>query len=49
LQGGKDAISLQVAQQYVEAFGNIAKEGNTLLLPANATDPASMIAQVWLW
>lgn len=43
--GGKDAVALQIAQQYVEAFGQIAKEGNTILLPANASDPASMVAQ----
>lgn len=29
----------------MEAFGRIAKKGNTILLPANANDPASMVAQ----
>ena len=38
-------MSLQVAQQYVEAFGKLAKEGTTLLLPANPADPAAMVAQ----
>lgn len=45
-QGGRDAVALQVAQQYVEAFANIAKETNTVLLPSNMSDPASMITQV---
>jgi len=44
-QGGKDAVALRVAEKYVEAFGNIAKEGNTILLPANASDAGSMTAQ----
>ena len=32
--------------QYVDAFRQLAKKTNTVLLPANAGDPASMIAQV---
>ncbi len=43
--GGEKAVSLQIAEQYVKAFGNIAKEGNTILLPANAGDAGSMVAQ----
>lgn len=43
--GGSEAISLRVAEQYIAAFGNLAKEGTTLLLPANASDPSSMVAQ----
>jgi len=41
-----DALSLQlrIAEQYVEAFGQIAKEGNTVLIPANAADAGGMIA-----
>lgn len=42
--GGKDAVALQIAEKYVDAFGNIAKESTTVLLPANANDPSSMIA-----
>jgi regulator of protease activity HflC (stomatin/prohibitin superfamily) len=42
--GGKEAVALQVAEKYVEAFGNIAKEGTTVLLPANTNDPSSMVA-----
>ena len=38
-------MRLSVAEQYVAAFGNIAKEGNTVLLPSHAADPASMVAQ----
>ncbi|KAJ7557264.1 hypothetical protein O6H91_05G119500 [Diphasiastrum complanatum] len=43
--GGPEAASLRIAEQYLQAFGNIAKEGTTMLLPSNAADPASMMAQ----
>jgi regulator of protease activity HflC (stomatin/prohibitin superfamily) len=43
--GGQDAVSLQVAEQYVEAFGNLAKESNTILLPSNLESPSSVVAQ----
>ena len=41
---GMQAVNLQVAEKYVEAFGKIAKEGNMLLLPANLADMGSMVA-----
>ena len=43
--GGKEAVGLRIAEQYVEAFGNIAKKGNTMLLPSTVSEPSSMIAQ----
>ena len=43
--GGQDAVSLKVAQQYVEAFGKLAKDSNTILLPADLSSPSSVIAQ----
>ncbi|KAF3658688.1 Stomatin-like protein 2, mitochondrial [Capsicum annuum] len=43
--GGAEAASLRIAEQYIQAFSNIAKEGTTLLLPTSAADPASMMAQ----
>jgi regulator of protease activity HflC (stomatin/prohibitin superfamily) len=42
--GGLEAVQLRVAEQYVERFGELAKEGNTLILPANLSDLGSMIA-----
>lgn len=42
--GGVQAVNLQVAEKYVEAFGELAKENNTMILPANLTDPASLVA-----
>ena len=42
--GGMEAVNLKVAERYVEAFGNVAKQGNTLILPANLADVGGMIA-----
>ncbi|KAL3153774.1 hypothetical protein ABBQ32_013362 [Trebouxia sp. C0010 RCD-2024] len=43
--GGNEAASMRIAEQYLTAFGGIAKAGTTLLLPASSNDPASMVAQ----
>ncbi|CAN7408525.1 SPFH domain-containing protein [Caballeronia sp. 15715] len=42
--GGMEAVNLKVAEQYVTAFGNIAKQGNTLIVPGNLSEMSSMIA-----
>jgi regulator of protease activity HflC (stomatin/prohibitin superfamily) len=42
--GGQEAMQLRVAEAYVEQFGNLAKAGNTLVVPANLSDVASMIS-----
>jgi regulator of protease activity HflC (stomatin/prohibitin superfamily) len=42
--GGTQAVNLKIAEQYVGAFGNIAKQGNTLIVPGNLSDMSSMIA-----
>jgi regulator of protease activity HflC (stomatin/prohibitin superfamily) len=43
-QGGSEAVNLKVAEQYVSAFANLAKQGNTLIVPANLSDMSTMIA-----
>ncbi|AKJ68201.1 hypothetical protein PATSB16_21670 [Pandoraea thiooxydans] len=43
-QGGMDAVNLKVAEQYVGAFGNLAKTGNTLIVPGNLSDISGMVA-----
>ncbi len=43
--GGAEAVSLKIAEQYVSAFGELAKESTTILLPMNAGDAGSMVAQ----
>ena len=42
--GGIEAVNLRVADRYVDAFGNLAKTGNTLIVPANLADVSSLIA-----
>jgi regulator of protease activity HflC (stomatin/prohibitin superfamily) len=42
-KGGMDAANLKVAQEYVAAFSELAKQSNTLIVPANAADVASLI------
>ena len=42
-QGGMAAMNLKVAEQYVSAFANLAKQGNTLIVPSNVADIATLI------
>ncbi len=42
--GGIEAMQLRIAEDYVSQFGNLAKAANTLIVPANLSDVASMIA-----
>ena len=43
-EGGQQAANLKVAEKYIEQFGHLAKAGNTLIIPANLADVASMIS-----
>jgi len=45
-QHGLNAVSMTVAEQYIAAFSNLAKETNTVLLPSNSGDVSSMVSQV---
>ncbi len=42
--GGREAMQLRVAEDYIQQFGNLAKSTNTLVVPANLSDIAGMIA-----
>lgn len=42
--GGFEAVQLRVAEQYITQFGQIAKQGNTLIIPANLADVGSILA-----
>ncbi len=42
--GGKDAANLEVAKTYLDQFGKLAKENNTMIVPSNMADISSMIA-----
>ena len=42
--GGADAVNLKVAEQYVNAFAELARTNNSLIIPANMGDIGSLIA-----
>ncbi len=42
--GGMEAVNLKVAERYVDAFGNLAKTNNALIIPANLADVGGLIA-----
>jgi regulator of protease activity HflC (stomatin/prohibitin superfamily) len=43
-EGGRDAVQLRVAEQYVTQFGNLARTANAVIVPATVSDVAGMIA-----
>lgn len=44
--GGQAAVNLRIAEQYVKEFGNLAKEGNTLIIPQNLSDIGGTVASL---
>ena len=42
-EGGMNAVNLKVAEQYVAAFQNMAKNSNTLVVPANMGDLSTLV------
>jgi regulator of protease activity HflC (stomatin/prohibitin superfamily) len=42
--GGQEAASLDVAKKYLDQFGKLAKENNTMIIPSNLGDISSMVA-----
>jgi regulator of protease activity HflC (stomatin/prohibitin superfamily) len=41
--GGKEAVQLRVAEQYIQEFGKVINNADTVILPANVADVAAMI------
>jgi regulator of protease activity HflC (stomatin/prohibitin superfamily) len=41
--GGVNAVNLKIGELYIAAFANLAKTGNTLIVPSNLSDIASMV------
>jgi regulator of protease activity HflC (stomatin/prohibitin superfamily) len=41
--GGADAVSLRVAEQYLNEFGKLAKTNNSMIIPSDLTDIASVL------
>ncbi len=40
--GGKDAVSLRIATDWISSFSNLAKTNNTMIVPTNVADLASV-------
>ena len=43
MTGGFEAMQLRLAEQYIKEFGNLAKSGNSMVVPANISDVTSML------
>ncbi|MDX2266541.1 MAG: SPFH domain-containing protein [Bryobacter sp.] len=44
MPGGREAVQLRVAEKWIEQFGQLAKTGNTMIVPANIADVSGMLA-----
>lgn len=44
MPGGAEAMNLKVAEQYIDEFGNLAKENNTMIIPADMANMGAMVA-----
>lgn len=44
MPGGAEAMNLKVAEQYIDEFGNLAKENNTMIIPADLANMGAMVA-----
>jgi regulator of protease activity HflC (stomatin/prohibitin superfamily) len=42
--GGKEAVNLRIAEEYLQQFGKLAKQNNTMIIPSNLSDVAGVIA-----
>lgn len=45
-EGGMNAVNLKVAERYIDAFSNLAKTNNTLIVPNNLGDISGMVGSV---
>jgi regulator of protease activity HflC (stomatin/prohibitin superfamily) len=41
---GKDAVSLRIATDWIQSFGNLAQKTNSMIIPTNVADMASVTA-----
>jgi regulator of protease activity HflC (stomatin/prohibitin superfamily) len=44
--GGKDAVSLRIAESWINEFGKLAKVNNTMIIPGNLSDVAGTVASL---
>ena len=41
--GGLNSVNMQLAQQYLTQFGNLAKQNNTMIIPSDLANVAGVI------
>ena len=46
MAGGETAANLRVAEKYIAEFGKLAKENNTMIIPASMGDISAMVATI---
>ena len=44
-EGGTAAVAQQLAEQYVDAFGKLAREGTIALIPSDGSDITGMVSK----
>lgn len=45
-EGGITAVNLKVAERYIDAFSNLAKTNNTLIVPSNLSDVSGIVGSM---
>lgn len=45
-KGGVDAVNLNIAQRYIDAFGQLAQKNNTMIIPNNLSDVAGVVSSL---
>lgn len=45
-EDGIEAVNLRVAEKYISQFGNLAKTGNTMIIPSNLSDVGGITASL---
>ncbi len=43
-EGGQASVNFRIAEKWIEQYGNIAKEGTTMIVPQNIGDASTMVA-----
>ncbi|KAF0852976.1 mitochondrial Band 7 stomatin-like domain-containing protein [Andalucia godoyi] len=47
LPGAREAVAKGLAEEYIAAFSQIAKKGNTIIVPENVADVSSVVSRAW--
>ena len=42
-KGGMESVNMQLAQQYLQQFGNLAKTNNTMIIPSDLANVAGVL------